>query len=268
VSTEIKQYWDQRAEQHPHSPAATTNDIHLRELEIKTLVETLRQLNLSAGAALLDVGCGDGYSTLRVAEQVSALTVLGIDYSESMVERALAHREAAPDLAGRVTFQVGDALELDRTCGDSLFDVVLTDRCLINLDSAASQARAFAGIARHTRPAGHYIAIENFVEGHEAMNEQRRAVGLPEIPIRWHNRYFTEPEFLKMAEPFYEEIRLVDFASAYYYATRVIYSAMCQMRGEEPDYNHEIHRLAPRLPWFGSFSPIRMAVMRRKSEAT
>jgi hypothetical protein len=44
----------------------------------------------------------------------------------------------------------------------------------------------------------------------------------------------------------------------------VIYAAMCQMRGETPDYHHEIHQLAVKLPWIGQFSPVRMAVMRRK----
>jgi SAM-dependent methyltransferase len=265
VPAEIKQYWDSRAEQYVNSPAATTNDLHLRDLEIATLVRALRDLALPPGARLLDVGCGDGYSTIRVCEQLPEIAALGIDYSDRMIATAMTHRAARPDLASRVAFKVGDALDLQAACGSSLFDAVVTDRCLINLETPDHQARAIAQIAARNRPGGHYIAIENFVEGHESMNRLRRSVGLAEIPIRWHNLYFTEPGFLRMVEPFFESVTLAEFASSYYFATRVIYSAMCLMRGEEPDYNHEIHQIAPRLPWFGDFSPIRMAVMRRSS---
>ncbi len=97
------------------------------------------------------------------------------------------------------------------------------------------------------------------------MNRLRASVGLPEIPVRWHNLYFNEADFKRLAEPFFEAIEFREFSSSYYFATRVIYSAMCQMRGETPDYRHEIHQLAVKLPWFGQFSPIRMVVMRRKN---
>jgi hypothetical protein len=97
------------------------------------------------------------------------------------------------------------------------------------------------------------------------MNRARQAVGLPEIPVRWHNLYFEERAFRGMAEPFFDDITFRDFSSSYYFATRVIYSALCTMRGEKIDYNHEIHQLAPRLPWTGQFSPIRLAILRRKS---
>jgi len=35
----IKEYWDERAVLNQNSPAATTDDVYLRELEISTLVE-------------------------------------------------------------------------------------------------------------------------------------------------------------------------------------------------------------------------------------
>ena len=35
---------------------------------------------------------------------------------------------------------------------------------------------------------------------------------------------------LDSAAPFFDEIIFKDFSSSYYFATRVIYSAMCQMR--------------------------------------
>ena len=265
MTSQIREYWEQRAAENRQSPTATTSDIHLRRLEIRTLLATIRGLG-AAPATLLDAGCGDGYSTVEVARGLPGTRVLGVDYAEAMVESARARLADDADLASRVAFRVGDVGALGASCGDERFDVVTTDRVLINLDSEEAQARAIGEIARHVRPGGHYVAIENFLEGQEGMNAARAAVGLPPIPVRWHNRFFTEPQFRAAAAPYFDVVRFEEFSSAYYYATRVIYSAMCRMRGEEPDYDHEIHRLAVDLPPVGQFSPIRLAVLRRAAE--
>ena len=261
----IREYWEERAKENATTPEATTNDVYLRELEISTLAQTLSNLNLKTGATVLDVGCGDGYTTVAVAEALPGLRFTGVDYSENMIAIAKGRVADSEQLKGRVKFAMGDATDLDKTCGDATYDAVTSDRCLINLESKEDQARAIAQVAKHTRPGGHYIAIENFNEGQDEMNRLRASVGLPEIPVRWHNLFFDEAEFRRLAEPFFDDIQFKEFSSSYYFATRVIYSAMCQMRGESPDYKHEIHQLAPKLPWFGQFSPIRMVVMHRKS---
>jgi len=262
-SDEIRGYWEERARQHAGSPAATTNDIYLRQLEISTLTDTLRSLHTS-NATVLDVGCGDGYSTLGVAEAISGAAFVGVDYAADMIAAAQRNLAKHPALVPRVAFSVGDVTALDDACGKSEFDIVISDRCLINLESFEQQSHAIAEIARHTRPGGYYVAIENFVEGQEKMNEMRRAAGLPDIPINWHNLYFYESEFVSSASQFFDEVVFKDFASTYYFATRVVYSAMCQLRGEKPDYQHDLHKIAVHLPWIGQFSPIRMAVMCKK----
>ncbi|MEK6529015.1 MAG: class I SAM-dependent methyltransferase [Nitrospirota bacterium] len=259
----IKEYWEERAKQHL-SPEATTSDVYQRELEISTIIKTLQQITVPENRQVLDVGCGDGYSTLKVAQAISNSHFLGIDYSENMIKNACERLESQPELKDRVTFIVGNVMDIGQVCGDAVYDIILSVRCLINLDSFESQSHAIAQISGHAKPGGYYIAIENFIEGHENMNRARRAVSLPEIPVRWHNLYFKEREFVRSVERFFEDITFKDFSSSYYFATRVIYSAMCQMRKEEPDYNHEVHRLAIHLPWIGQFSPIRMAVLRKK----
>jgi SAM-dependent methyltransferase len=265
MNERIRQYWEDRAKTYARLPAATTDDVYLRELEISTLIQTLRGLDVPSNCSVLDVGCGDGYSTLRVARGFPHFCFLGVDYSQGMIENAQTRLKTESELGGRVSFIRGDVLHLSELCGVGAYDVVLTDRCLINLDSVDEQSEAIAQIGTRTKPGGFYVAIENFIEGHENMNKARSAVGLPEIPVRWHNLYFRERDFVQSAERFFAVIALVDFASSYYFATRVIYSAMCQMRGEKPDYQHDIHKLAVNLPPFGQFSPIRMAILRRKT---
>lgn len=260
----IKDYWEERATQYSNCLAATTDDVYLRELEISTIIQTLNEIHLPVQGNFLDVGCGDGYSLLKVAEAFGSLSFLAIDYSENMIKLAQQRLESQPELKGRVQVRLGNVMELGQNFHHLLYDVVLSDRCLINLGSFGYQSEAIVQIANRIKPGGYYFAIENFVEGHENMNAARRQMGLPEIPVRWHNLYFEEKPFVQCADRFFESVSFREFSSSYYFATRVIYSAMCQMRGETPNYNHEIHRLAVRLPWVGRFSPIRMAVMRKK----
>jgi len=266
MSEKIKSYWNERAKEASGELTATTNDIHLRELEIATVIETLKEINLPTEAKILDIGCGDGYSTLRVAREFPQHKFLGVDYSENMINTACGRLNEAEDvqLKNRVNFIVGDATQLGEVCGDKKFDAVSSFRCLINLESFEKQADAIRQIADHLKSKGHYVAIENFVEGNENLNNARRIFDLPEIPVRWHNLYFKENEFVKVAEQHFESITFKDFSSSYYFATRVVYSAMCKMRNEEPDYNHEIHQLAVKLPWTGQFSPIRMVLLRKE----
>ena len=261
-----KRYWDERAKAHAGSPSATTNDVHLRRLEARTLLQSLRSLGIRPGTRVVDLGCGDGYSTLELTRALPDVEFTGIDYSEEMIGLAKSAAAKAGASARRVHFALGNVLELDPAWSSAPFDVAITIRCLINVESLELQARAVEQIATCLRPGGVYVAIENFIEGHNAMNKARLGVGLDEIPVRWHNRFFSESEVTGISEPYFDEIRFVDFASSYYFATRVVYSAMCRHLGEEPDYDHPIHRLAPDLPPVGGFSPVRKVELHRRRD--
>ena len=260
----IKEYWEERAKYNEDVVTSTTDDVYLRELEIRNIIEEIQSLSIKKGVTIADIGCGDGYSTINIAMKMPEYNLCGIDYSQNMIANAKKRLDADPDLAKRVSFTVGDVIDLEPCLADTLFPCVITDRCLINMESYEDQVRALAQISSHVAKDGYYIAIENFVEGHNNMNDARKAIGLPEINIRWHNLFFTEDSFEKAIQPFFELVEMKDFASSYYYATRVIYSKMCQMRGEKPDYLHDIHKLAVELPSFEKFSPIRLAILRRK----
>lgn len=261
----IKEYWEERAFKHLQDPAATTNDIYLRELEIATIIDTLKDISKNTKKNAIDIGCGDGYSTIRIAKEIAHLSFIGIDYSQNMIKIARSRLQGQPDLITRLRFEVSNVINIQKLCKNKQFDIAITDRCLINLESKERQRIAIEQIGRILKPNGYYLAIENFVEGHNNMNNARKSIGLDEIPIRWHNLYFDEKVFLDMVAPFFDLINFNDFSSSYYFATRVIYSGLCKMRGEVPQYDHEIHQFAGKLPRIGQFSPIRMAILMKKS---
>lgn len=264
-SAKIKQYWDERANATPaDSVQATTYDIFLREHEIATLTEKMAGLSLPAGSTVIDVGCGDGHSTISLAAAFPALRFIGVDWSEEMLGLAAKKAAAHPEPRGTVSFRVADMRRLSAALGTDKFEVFITIRSLINLTSPQEQYDTIAQIAEHLAPGGYYFCIENFMQGQESFNRLRVAMGLPEIPVRWHNLFFDETRYVEELRPYFDSLTFHNFLSSYYLATRIIYSAGCQLAGEEPDYFHPIHRVATRLPPIGDFCPIKLVTMRRK----
>ena len=247
----IKAYWDERAA--TTAEAATTNDIGLRRLESATLIAELQRIGVGDGARILDVGCGDGATTLSLAERYPGAAVTGVDFSAQMIALANA-KPARPN----VRFGEADVRQLGQALAGARFDLVVTNRCLINLTSADEQYAALGEIAASLAPGGWYIGTENFMGGQNAMNALRAQAGLGEIPVRWHNLFFDEAAFADRAGRLFSQLEVVNFSSTYYLVTRVVYSALCKREGVEPDYGHPIHDIAAALPATGDFSPIKL----------
>jgi SAM-dependent methyltransferase len=265
LSDKIKQYWCDRASAtEPTSLQATTYDVFLRELEISTVKEKIAAACLPPGAAVVDLGCGDGYSTASLAASFPAIRFIGVDWSAEMLALARQRASAQGSPPDMVSFRVGDMRNLSASLQSEKFEAFLTMRSLINLTTSEEQYGTITQIAERLAPGGYYFGIENFMQGQNNFNRMRVAVGLPEIPVRWHNHFFEEETFMAETAKLFDSVAIESFSSSYYLATRVIYSAGCYLEGVEPDYFHPIHRTAGRLPAFGDFSPIKLVCARRK----
>ena len=81
--------------------------------------ETIRQLNLSIGESVLDIGCGPGYLCESMAQIVGRTgAVVGIDISTDLI--AVCNRQKAFTW---ISYAIGDATELSQA--DASFDVVV-----------------------------------------------------------------------------------------------------------------------------------------------
>jgi ubiquinone/menaquinone biosynthesis C-methylase UbiE len=261
----IKEYWGDRARAtDPDSVQATTYDVFLREHEIRTLRERITAISLPPGSTVVDLGCGDGHATVSLASAFPTIRFVGVDWSEEMLALAEHRLAAQPGLRSTVSFRVGDMRDLSASLQSERFQAFLTMRSLINLTTSEQQYDTIAQIAEHLVPGGYYFCIENFIQGQNSFNRLRVAMGLPEIPVRWHNHFFDEERFLVETQRSFDSAVIDNFLSSYYLATRVIYSAGCHLMGEEPDYLHPIHQVAGRLPVIGDFCPIKLVTMRRK----
>lgn len=225
-AAEIHDYWDERATLHPEK--ATTDDLLLRDLEY---AELSRRIDRLQPRTVLDVGCGDGRTTLRLAKRFPEVQFTGIDYSTAMI--AIANQLGSPLDYANVSFSCCDLFN----CVSSL-DLAISCRCLINLESWDAQQAAIEHLLEWSK---RRVLIENFVGPHNKLNELRRAAGLPEIAIRLHNCYLHEHALERF------HARSEGFADAYYYVSRVAYSRMCADTGEPIRYDHPICKAAAKL---------------------
>jgi ubiquinone/menaquinone biosynthesis C-methylase UbiE len=110
------------------------------------------ELRLSPGDRVLDLGCGTGDDTRRLARLVAPGEVVGIDASEAMIEVARRRLEGTGVPA---SFHVGDAMALDLPT-DS-FDAVRCERLLIHVPDPAV---VLDEMVRVTRPRGRIVVID------------------------------------------------------------------------------------------------------------
>jgi len=102
--------------------------------------------------AVLDLGCGTGELTARLAAKYPRASFVGVDLEESHLERA---RARCDSFGARVRFEVADALALPYA--DASFDFVV---CRHVIQAVPDPPRAVAEMRRVLRPGGrlHLIA--------------------------------------------------------------------------------------------------------------
>lgn len=260
---EIKKHWDEQADKHKGSDLATAPDHSYRELEISRIMP-----HITNNSQILDIGCGNGYSTLKFAAEYPGAHIIGVDFSENMIDQANENLKAHQNIKN-VTFMVGDIRqlahlkELRNKC-----DIIISERCLINLKSFAEQKSAMLQLKYTLNPGGKLILVENTIEGLDNLNKLRKQFGLEQIKTKWHNQYLPHLEFLKFARLHFQIQTVDNIGNLYYLLSRVVYAKMCAMEGKEPQYNHPINLIAGKLPSLPAYawSPNYLYVMRNMYE--
>ncbi|MHB8424586.1 MAG: class I SAM-dependent methyltransferase [Gammaproteobacteria bacterium] len=115
----------------------------------------IRAYALPDSASVLDVGCGTGEFTARMAEFLPKASVLGI---EILPEHVAYARQRHAHLAPRLEFRAGDGFALEFP--DASFDFVA---CRHMLQSVPEAQRVIAELIRVTRPGGRlHLLVEDY----------------------------------------------------------------------------------------------------------
>lgn len=267
----IKAHWTESARAHGTALEATTRTWTAKSLEIDALARRIRSI-LPDGArgTVLEMGCGNGVNCLELAKQFPPLAFDGVDFVAEMIDAANTARSVSSQ-ASQLRFFVGDALGVNAVDGllDD-YDIVFTDRCLINLQETSLQLEAISALSRKVRPGGHLVMIENSTNTYEAQNQCRELLGLgPRTPATF-NHFFVEADLLPHIRSIgLELVDVEDFISLHDLALYVLVPAI---NDGEVDYGHPLVEAATELTRavsattpnaFGSFGQGRLYCCRK-----
>lgn len=146
----------------------------------------LRWLSPGPGARVLDVACGSGETTLRMA-RLTGCAVTGIDIHPQAVAAANAAAERA-DLAARAAFEVRDASR-SLPFEDGAFDGVI---CIDAINHLPDREAVFAEWARVLHPGGTLVFTDPIVVTGWLTDEEmtiRSSIGFfLFVPAGWDER--------------------------------------------------------------------------------
>jgi len=108
--------------------------------------ELISKINIEGDERVLDIGCGDGKVTAKIADIVSKGSVLGIDSSKEMVR--FANEKFAPERHSNLSFQEADARDLKFK---EEFDLVVS---FASLHWVQDHKPVLRGISRALMPGG------------------------------------------------------------------------------------------------------------------
>lgn len=234
MNDKIRAFWDERASL---GDLSGTNDRVLKLLEMKTI-----SMFVCDFMTILDIGCGTGELVKKLEKEFKVI-IKGVDSSKKMVLEATKNKRP---FTSYTHLQVECIIALA-----DAFDIVITERCLINLDSWEKQEKAIYDILGLLKPGGKYLMIENSTDCLARLNVFRECAGLPKIEPPWHNRYISDSEIASLS---LEGVSVYasHFSSTYYYNSRIINAWQAKMDGEEPKYQAPINALSLDLPACGN----------------
>jgi ubiquinone/menaquinone biosynthesis C-methylase UbiE len=257
---EVHDYWASQAQAHGADPAASWSDRTVIDMEVREIAA-----RLSDGDRVLEVGCANGYSTVELAAR-REVEIDAFDYVPEMIGQAQARADRERHrLVGRVTFAVGDVLQLHAT---DAYDKVVSVRVMINLGSWEDQLQGMRGCVRALVPGGTLLMSEATVQGWHKLNDFRAEWGLPAIPMPPFNNYLDQERVAEALEEELASIEVVDFASTYFVGTRVLKPLLAQALGDAaPDVADPLmhwNRWFGTLPASGDYGTQKLFVMTKR----
>lgn len=212
---EIKKFWDDRATQYGEDWRATLGEKYLRLLEIKTMSKLIKAYK---PRNVLDVGCGNGYSTKIYATKFPDINFIGMDYSEKMIQEA--HKRPVKNCK----FFTGDVLDSNSIPeAKGKFDLIITQRCIQNLSDYNRQRIAINNLLAKKSPKGTLLLMECSKDGVAQLNRVRQKFG--KEPIEgiepWHNNFFIDNNLINDFKA-----HIVFFTSTYMFFGKVLHDRL------------------------------------------
>jgi SAM-dependent methyltransferase len=265
----IRKHYREEAEECGDSPLSTMGEGVVRQKEVDLIISFVLAVSRRVQERqmhVLDAGCGNGYTLQKLTEVLKDCRFFGLEITPELLEIAITRRLKRCQLDGG-----------DIRCApydDGVFDIIITERCLINILDKQEQLDALHEIARMLKPTGYFLMIECFNDGLQNNNRARREMGLDDIAPAYHNLYFDKEELyagirdlLIPADP--EDIDPdcgmmlfpSNFLSSHYFVARVLHPLLTK---GEWIRNTEFVNFFSFLPPYGNYSPVQSLIFKKK----
>jgi SAM-dependent methyltransferase len=243
---QVLEYWNR-------NDVESMYDKHLLNAEIDLIKQ-----RILPNSKILDAGCGEGEGTL-VYSALPGVVVHAVDFSQTRLEKA------AKNLQGRanVTFQQVDFL--GQYSLDDDYDVVISQRFMINLMEWSLQQKVLVGLMSVLKPDGKLLMLEGSKQGTESLNELRGAWGLDPIPVKWHNLFFDDDLLIGFMRQQGHDFVGQDGLGTYFLLTRGVRPTLDKKLNWDCDFNRRAAApgMKSLLGFDAKFSRLKLWVFRK-----
>ena len=247
-----KNYYAHLAAIHGNDPKMSMRDQYIREQENQFFRRSLQTLGQAKKLKVLDLGCGNGHLIKYLSECFSdqEIEFYGLEYSPELFN--ICQQEHGH-------FLLGDA-RIKNTFEDGLFDIILSQRMIINILKLKEQKQTLNNIFFWLKPEGYYLCSESFREPLHNLSIACQEMSFPEIRPSKHNLFLWRKNFESFMTDFgFHKQRPVvaeNSLSTHFYMTRVIHRLIRPRDGKKnPKYFKNFFHQALE-PDIGDFSPI------------
>jgi ubiquinone/menaquinone biosynthesis C-methylase UbiE len=264
----ILDHYRRQAQKYGDSAVSAIEDEIIREKEMELLLQFFAMLReRSGGRALqvMDLGCGNGYALGVISAEYPEHRYTGIDFTPELLKIAYNRRLA------NVEFAHGDARTIP--CKNNSFDVVYTERSVVNILDWPQQKTALQEIHRVLKPQGYYVMIEAFYDGVDNLNNLRRQVGLKGLLTAYHNRYLIKDSAFQALRKMFSLLNPLqlgthgdiyefppNFLSLHYITTQVLIPKLAE---KNQTLESDAIRIMASLPALGNFAPLQFFIFKK-----
>lgn len=238
---------------------STMRDPFIRESEIDFIISCIFEFvsQNQRFPKLIDCGCGNANTLAQLRELFPEMELSGFEFNPDLL--ALAQSRQIPNCE----IKLGDIRE---EFGYNEYDMVLSERVVVNLHSRKQQLKALENINKALRLDGHYLMIESFESSLNELNAMIQENNQIPMKASEHNFYIKPGVWVNGLRLGFKEVSAPvpeNYLSTYFVLTRVFHP-MLRTKDEKRINNRLIRFFIDGLDQAaGDFSPIKFYLLKK-----
>lgn len=259
----ILQFYKNIANAYGASSRSTMQDEFIRSVETNFICEEIQDFiqTHEVPARILDLGCGNGHLLEVIRKRFPNTTLFGLEFTPELMHLAKQRN------LSRTHIGHGD-MRLLKDYPSDKFDIIITERSLINLGSWKEQQLALYNISQKMNFPGRLISVESYEEPLLELNLARKEMGLEAIAVSDQNIYLKEKTTRRELEELGFFSRLTKTSanalSTHFYQARVLHPTI-RGQGSKVKFTRMVNFFdESSVQGVGNYSPILLKSFEKK----